>query len=195
MSGEWFRRTNMQPGLPCRRIVVLVFLCLWLLGCNRGQSQAPVIKPAAVRVAHPVVKEITDYEEITGRTESKQSVDLKARVTGYLQWDYLNPGNNKTTIGCTALIAASTPLLQVELAPLLTKGAYPQLKLGTREGTLVNEGDLLFLIDPRTYQAEFNKADAMVSQAKAKRIRLAKDYERAVKLHKQNSMSDQEFDM
>ena len=67
----------------------------------------PLASPAgvdrAVRVAHPVVKVITDYEEITGRTEAKHAVDLKARVSGYLQKDYLHPGNDESKIGAATL--------------------------------------------------------------------------------------------
>jgi RND family efflux transporter MFP subunit len=40
--------------------------------------------PPEVLVARPVSREVTDYENFTGRVEAADSVDLRARVTGYL---------------------------------------------------------------------------------------------------------------
>ena len=136
------------------------------VGCNRGQGQGgPVVKPAAVRVANPVVKDITDYEEITGRTESANAVDIKARVTGYLKKDHLRPEDLK----------------------------YSHLKVG-KEGKLVTKGTLLFEIDPDTFAAEERRTDAIVKQNAERVKRLTKDFARAKKLHDQQSMSDAEFD-
>ena len=41
--------------------------------------------PPPVMVATPVEREVTDYQVFTVRTEAMQSVDIKARVTGYLE--------------------------------------------------------------------------------------------------------------
>ena len=41
--------------------------------------------PPVVMVATPVEREVTDYQIFTVRTEAMQSVDIKARVTGYLE--------------------------------------------------------------------------------------------------------------
>jgi RND family efflux transporter MFP subunit len=54
------------------------------LGCGRGQPPAAQTKPPEVIVGLPVTKEITDYEEFTGRTDAVDSIDIRARVTGYL---------------------------------------------------------------------------------------------------------------
>ena len=42
--------------------------------------------PAAVpvTVSLPIERPVSDYEEFTGRTEAVESVDIRARVTGYL---------------------------------------------------------------------------------------------------------------
>ena len=149
------------------RVGLAGLFCLWLLGCNRGQSQGPVVKPAAVRVAHPVVTDITDYEDITGRTESTSTVDLKARVTGYLKEDYLRDK---------------------------TEGKYSSSKNGTREGKIVDKGQLLFVIDPEQYLAEKRRTEAIVLQNEARLKRLTKDYGRAVQLYEQKSMSQEQFD-
>src|SRR5262249_37492730 len=51
-----------------------------------GQRQVQPVKPPPpqVEVALPVKQEITDYEEFTGRLSASESVDVRARVTGYL---------------------------------------------------------------------------------------------------------------
>ena len=41
-------------------------------------------KPPEVLVASPVQRSVTEYEEFTGRTEAVRSVEVRARVTGYL---------------------------------------------------------------------------------------------------------------
>lgn len=63
-------------------------LCVPLIaticGCSGEDHSATDAPPPVVRVAKPVVREVTDYVYFTGRTDAVQSVDLQARVTGYL---------------------------------------------------------------------------------------------------------------
>jgi len=54
-------------------------------------------------------------------------------------------------------------------------------------GTDVEKGDLLFVIDPREYQAELNAADAELSSAEAQLKRAKIEFERAEKLFKQKA--------
>ena len=61
------------------------------------------------------------------------------------------------------------------------------------EGALVKQGDLLFVIDPRPFQASADRAKAQVDQAKAK-VELAKaDYDQAVKLKPKDAISSIEY--
>jgi RND family efflux transporter MFP subunit len=104
--------------------------CVWLgsilalgaISLCRATAEEP---PPQVSVARPVVREVTDYEDFTGRTEAAMTVELRARVTGYLD------------------------------------------KVLFKDGTEVKKGDLLFEIDPRPYQAELDRANAVVAQAEA----------------------------
>jgi RND family efflux transporter MFP subunit len=54
-------------------------------GCERPQPKLKALDPPIVSVAIPVTDYVTDYEEFTGRTEAIYSIDIRARVTGYLQ--------------------------------------------------------------------------------------------------------------
>jgi multidrug efflux system membrane fusion protein len=61
--------------------LLLVVSCV---GCNRLAPE-PLRSPLTeVVVAHPTVREVTDYEEFTGHTDAILSVQIRARVTGYL---------------------------------------------------------------------------------------------------------------
>ena len=61
-----------------------MMLATGCLGCGRSAPEAARSTPADVVVAHPLVREVIDYEEFTGHTDAILSVQIKARVTGYL---------------------------------------------------------------------------------------------------------------
>src|SRR5579863_1298001 len=58
-------------------------LILGLAGCTPAPA-AIIIPPTPVSVSYPVSKEITDFVDFTGRTDAVESVDIRARVWGYL---------------------------------------------------------------------------------------------------------------
>ena len=55
-------------------------------GCARPQAQAGMgaPPPPEVKVSLPVSREVTDFEDFPGRTEAVNSIDVRARATGYL---------------------------------------------------------------------------------------------------------------
>jgi len=63
-----------------------------------------------------------------------------------------------------------------------------------REGTEVKEGDVLFEIDPSTYEAALNQAQANLLQNQARVERLKKDFARARKLLPSRSIAQEDFD-
>jgi multidrug efflux system membrane fusion protein len=63
-----------------------------------------------------------------------------------------------------------------------------------QDGAEVKAGDLLFVIDPRPYQAELARAQAERLRAET-RLELTKnEFQRATKLHASHAISDEEFD-
>jgi multidrug efflux system membrane fusion protein len=76
---------------PTRRFLGSSGLCLlagsvlFLAGCTRAKPALAPTKPPEVVVDTPIIKEVTDYEDFTGRTEVDKGVELRSRVTGYLQ--------------------------------------------------------------------------------------------------------------
>ena len=53
-------------------------------GCAKTQAKPADPKPDEVLVSMPTEDEVTDYEEFIGHTEAIFSVDVRARVNGYL---------------------------------------------------------------------------------------------------------------
>lgn len=73
-----------RSGVPSSALV----LALALSGCgdNAPQKQAATAPPApAVTVSHPVEKVVADYDEFVGRFTAVDYVEVRARVSGYLE--------------------------------------------------------------------------------------------------------------
>src|ERR1700738_916153 len=120
-------------------------------GCSSSaQPKAPA--PVEVSVAQVICKQIGDRDEFTGRLEAVNAVEVRPRVSGYLQ------------------------------------------SVHFKEGAIVRQGDLLFQIDPRPFQAEVYRLKGDLSQAKAQRSRAQSDFERAERLHNNDGMSAEEYD-
>src|SRR5262245_31070880 len=137
-----------------RTVLLLVFVCLLPAGCARRHSPTTSNEPPVVSISQPVEREVTDFVDFTGRTDAPESVDIKARVTGYLT------------------------------------------KIGFKPGDVVKKGDLLFLIDPRPYQADVDKANGSLAVAEAKQKLAVADYKRALAVRADNpaAISQQEVD-
>jgi multidrug efflux system membrane fusion protein len=60
-------------------------------GGSGGGGKRP---PPEVLVSRPVTSTVTDYEEFIGRTEARSTVDVRARVTGYLDEANFKEGND-----------------------------------------------------------------------------------------------------
>jgi multidrug efflux system membrane fusion protein len=141
-------------GVVQRRLMLTIGIAI-LAGMNGGcsssaQPKAPA--PVEVSVAEVICKQLGDSDEFTGRLEPVNSVEVRPRVSGYLQ------------------------------------------SVHFKEGAIVRQGDLLFQIDPRPFQAEVDRLKGELSQAKAQRSRAQSDFERAERLHNNDGMSAEEYD-
>lgn len=135
------------------RWLLLATACAVVGGCQPApQAAVAPPKPPEVVVSLPVVRPVTDFEDFTGRVEAKASIQVRARVTGYLD------------------------------------------KVLFKEGTEVKQGDPLFEIDPRSYKAELDRAEANVLQSQARLKRCERDFKRASDLLPQNAISQDDFD-
>ena len=62
------------------------------------------------------------------------------------------------------------------------------------EGTYINKGQTLFIIDPRVYRANAEKAKAQLNKARAVEQKAERDLERIRPLYEQNAASQLDFD-
>jgi RND family efflux transporter MFP subunit len=82
-----------------------VLCCAAVVGCSQPQAAPPPPKPPSVLVSVPINREVTEYEEVTGRTDAVETVELRARVTGYLKKVHFEDG---------ATVEAGDPLFQID---------------------------------------------------------------------------------
>lgn len=91
--------------LQHRSIWFSCLACLAAAGCHHASATPPPkeaesekaeepVGPAgpAVAVTLPVYEEITDHEDFTGQTEAVTSIEIRARVTGYLKMVHFDDG-------------------------------------------------------------------------------------------------------
>src|SRR5436305_909928 len=140
-----------------RCYIVFLFTCSLLAavgGCQRNSSQVAPAEPPAIPISHPVSREVTDYVDFTGQTDAIQSLNVVARVTGYLVKMPFKEGSqvrgDDRLRGAARVVGflAAVPELLFAAASL-----YPGQ---------FQEGDLLFEIDPRPYQAQLDQAQGQV---------------------------------
>ena len=65
---------------------------LLILAAGPGAAQAPGGPPPTVVVAKPVVKEVVEHDDFTGRFNAVEFVEVRARVTGYLEKIHFQDG-------------------------------------------------------------------------------------------------------
>jgi multidrug efflux system membrane fusion protein len=73
-------------------------------GCGQ-KPPPPQPPPPKVTVAQPVRRDVTEYREYAGRLDAVESVDIRARVRGFLQKIYFQEGTE---------VKKGTPLYEIE---------------------------------------------------------------------------------
>jgi len=124
----------------------------WLAAACHQSKPPPPRPPPAVTANQPAQREVVEWDEYPGRLEAVDMVEVRARVSGYLQ------------------------------------------SVHFKDGTEVNKGDLLFVIDPRPYQAELDRAAAELKQAESRLELAINELARAERLLKSKAISEEEAD-
>jgi RND family efflux transporter MFP subunit len=97
-----------QPVGRRRRPSALLLALLAFAGCKREVVTPAPKNPPEVLISTPTEQEVTDYEEFTGRTEAMKTVEVRARVTGYLTKILFEDG---------ADVEEGTPLFEIDPRP------------------------------------------------------------------------------
>jgi RND family efflux transporter MFP subunit len=75
----------MRNFVPARVACLIVMLAPALAGCGEGAPKQAAPPPPAVTVAKPTKQTVTDYDEYVGRFVAVDMVEVRARVSGYLE--------------------------------------------------------------------------------------------------------------
>ena len=75
----------MRNVVPARVALMLIALSPALAACGEGAPKQAAPPPPAVTVARPQKQTVTDFDEYVGRFIAVDSVEIRARVSGYLQ--------------------------------------------------------------------------------------------------------------
>lgn len=127
-------------------IIALTALSVFA-GCAKKQPQPVAQGPEDVYVAKPIVKPVEVWDEFTARIDAIRSVEVRARVSGYLE------------------------------------------KVNFSEGQMVKQGELLFVIDPRPYEAAVAAAKARIAEIEARLVLAKNNLDRAKGMYKATVVS------
>ena len=134
-----------------RFLAIGAFALLTPTACKKAPAPAAPA-PLPVNVVTVTEKEVSEWDEFTGRLEAVESVEIRPRVSGYIT------------------------------------------EVRFEEGAFVRKGDLLYVIDRRPYQADFDRAAAEFERTQAQ-LKLAQiELDRAKDLRNKNTISASEFD-
>ncbi|WP_294395308.1 efflux RND transporter periplasmic adaptor subunit [uncultured Sphingomonas sp.] len=133
-----------------RPLAMLVLAASLLLAACQKEKKAPP-PPPTVQVAAPLQRRIVDWDDYVGRFVSIDAVEIRPRVSGYLD------------------------------------------RIAFRDGQQVRKGELLFVIDPRPYQAVLNQARAQTARAGATLANAEVELRRARALFEARAGSQQEL--
>jgi RND family efflux transporter MFP subunit len=117
---------SLLPSRSWPVIAKLMLVSLLLVGCEQNTFQQP--PPAKVEVAQPVQRAVTRYLEATGNTAPVRSVDLVARVQGFLQSIDYTDGDTVKEGTQLFTIEPETYKLKLDQAQAAEAGAQASLK-------------------------------------------------------------------
>ena len=119
---------------------VVVLGCLLMAGCTRPATPVVVVKPPEVIFDRPALESVADYEEFTGRITAYKSVDVKARVTGYLEAPLRFKDGDEVDQGAPLFDIDPLPYqAELERAKAAVKQAQAKVNRLTRDDTRAKE--------------------------------------------------------
>ncbi len=157
-----------MPALACCLLSAVVAIS----GCRKPVAAPPPPKLPEVDVAQPVTETVTDFNEYTGRMAPVKTVELRARVSGYLTEVNFTDG---------ADIEADAPLFRIDPRPFAaayaqTEATVQQMearqeRMRRQEGRLTELADRKFTTTEDLEQSKFDRleADGTLKAARAAR--------------------------
>lgn len=170
-----------SPGAIARRLLLFVVLAS-TSACNREPAPASAPPPPPkVTVAQPIERNIVEWAYYTGRTEAAHTVELRARVSGYLERVAFAPGKIVQQGDLLFVIdqrpyraALAQAEAELERARIELRGRESQLRRadGLIKGKMIPEEEY----DRRLIQREAASASVLAAEAALASARLNMDF-------------------
>lgn len=172
------RSTIVIIGLLGIAIIVSAFSVV-----DTSESQPAKVQPLQVEVAHPIYEKITEWDEYTGRFEASNKVEVRARVSGFLESVNFKDGQvvNKGDV----LFTIDNRPFRIALNQANADYAQAQANLKTDQDNFERVADLresgavsIEEYDRRKQALEFAKASIQLSQARVDEAKLNLEFTR-----------------
>ena len=146
-----------------KRICPLVLLAVAIPGCQKAAAVTAAVKPPEVFVASPSEEVVTEVEEFTGRTMAVNTVEIRARVTGYLDKIHFTDGGDVKAGELLAEVDPRSYIAEANRTKAETTQGKARLERMTRNLTRAQQ-----LIEKKTITQEvFEQAESDHKEAKA----------------------------
>jgi len=152
-----------------RHVLLLLGTALSLAGA-RCADEAPSAAPPTVDVARPLARAVVDWDDYTARIEAVDRVEVRARVSGYLESVHFADGEIVAQGDLLFVIDPRPYRAAVERAEAELRGAEARLGLAEREARraqLLLDSGVLSQEDHDTRQAALRDASAAREAAQA----------------------------
>jgi RND family efflux transporter MFP subunit len=170
------------PRLGHRTLALVLILAMLLLsiGCGEKATFTPP-PPPKVTVSQPVTQPVTDYLEFTGNTQAINTVQLKARVEGYLEKIFFKDGDRVQKGQLLFLIQQNTyeaKLKQAEAEILSQKAKlfHAQTEYARFTKLVTQKAAAQTEVDNWLYQRDAAQAAVMSAEAQRDLARLNLSY-------------------
>ncbi len=151
-----------------------------LAGCGKNPNKV-LPPPPAVTVAQPVKRAVTDSLELTGNTQAVNTVQLVARVAGYLEKVFFRDGQSVKKGTCffsSSRIPTRKTSDRAEAAILLQKAQleYAQIQLDRNLNLVTRNAASKTDVDNWRNQRDAAQANLLAAQAQRDLAKLNLDY-------------------
>lgn len=140
--------------------VAVMLAAMMLAGCDDEKDKQEVGPP--VKVGAPIRKELVEWDEFTGRFQASERVEVRARVSGYLQELHFKDGE-KVKEGDLLFTIDQRPY-QIDLERAEASYVLAQKEFARAKRLQQSSAGTVQLVDQR--QQELNEAKAAFDDAK-----------------------------
>ncbi len=151
----------------------LLFASLPLFwACEKQKAPAPAHRAPTVTVSRPARQNVTDYLEFTGNTQAVNTVQLQARVEGYLEKVFFKDGDLVKKDQLLFLIQQNTYFANLKLAEsnvMTQEAALEHAKIELARFTSLYSQKAAAQTDVETWRFTRDSAQAALTGAQAQR--------------------------